>query len=308
MAKVMNRIFIPEIFHVIEGGVQETQELLSLEFDKIFFTGSAQVGKIVYEAAAKHLTPVTLELGGKSPTFVFKGTNMKMSAKRIVWGKFLNGGQTCVAPDYVLVEKSIEEEFINEIRNQVELQFPDMQNLPENFTKIINEKNFDRIVEMIDQEKVLIGGKYDKEERIIHPTVLTNVSFEDKVMEEEIFGPVLPVIAFDNLDDTVEKVKSLPKPLALYVFSKSKADVQKIHNEISFGGGCINDTVMHFVNPNLPLGGVGSSGTGSYHGYAGFKTFSHFKSILKKPFWYEPKLKYVPYTDKKFKLIRRLIG
>lgn len=308
IAKIFNRVFIPEIIRVVVGGVKETKELLDLKFDKIFFTGSVPVGKIVYQAAAKHLTPVTLELGGKSPTFVLADANIKMTAKRIVWGKFLNAGQTCVATDYILVDKKIEKQLLEEIKNQISIQFPDFEDIPENYVQIINERNFDRLLSLINTEKVYIGGTYDKAKRLIHPTVLHNITFEDSVMDDEIFGPILPVIAYDNLDEALHEVKQRPKPLALYVFSSRKKSVKKIHKEVSFGGGAVNDTIMHLTNHNLSFGGTGSSGIGNYHGYAGFQAFSHFKSILKKPFWFEPKLKYAPYTKKKLKWLKRLMG
>ena len=308
MAKILNRVFIPEIIHVIEGGVKETKELLDLKFDKIFFTGSVPIGKIIYQAAAKHLTPVTLELGGKSPTFVLAGANIKMTAKRIVWGKFLNAGQTCVATDYILVEKKVETQLLDELKKQINIQFPNFDTLPENYTQIINDRNFDRLINLIDKDKVFTGGIHNKEQRIIQPTVLHNISFEDTAMDDEIFGPILPVIAFENLGDAIQEVKIRPKPLALYVFSKSKRDIRKIHNEISFGGGAINETVMHLTNHRLAFGGTGSSGIGNYHGYFGFQAFSHFKSILKKPFWFEPPVKYAPYTKSKLKWMKRLMG
>lgn len=308
MAKIINRVFIPEIIHVVVGGIKETKELLDLKFDKIFFTGSIPVGKIIYQAAAKHLTPVTLELGGKSPTFVLADAKIKMTAKRIVWGKFLNAGQTCVATDYILVEKKIEKKLLEEIKKQISIQFPDFENIPENYVQIINDRNFDRLLSLINPEKIYVGGTHDKSKRIIHPTVLHNITFEDTAMDDEIFGPVLPVIAYENLDDAIQEVKQRPKPLALYVFSKSKKSIRKIHKEISFGGGAVNDTVMHLTNDQLAFGGTGSSGMGNYHGYAGFKAFSHFKSILKKPFWFESSLKYAPYTDKKLKWLKRLLG
>ncbi len=307
MAKILNRKFIPEILYVTEGGVKETQDLLKLNFDKIFFTGSVPVGKIIYKEAAKNLTPVTLELGGKSPTFVLKGANIKMTAKRIVWGKFLNAGQTCVATDYVLVDKSIETEFLKEIKKQIIIQFPSMETLPENYVQIINLRNFDRLLKLIKPKQIYVGGTFDKSKRIIHPTILHNISFNDPVMDDEIFGPILPVIPFENLENAIQKVKERPKPLALYIFASDKKLIKKIHAKISFGGGAINDTVMQLTNENLPFGGAGTSGTGNYHAYAGFQAFSHFKSILKKPFWFEPLLKYAPYSDKKMKWLKRLI-
>lgn len=307
-AKIFNRIFIPEIFHVVLGGIKEAQALLNLKFDKIFFTGSIPVGKKIYEAAAKNFTPVTLELGGKSPAFVLPDANLKMTAKRIVWGKFLNAGQTCVATDYILVDRKIEKPLLEELKKQIEVQFPDFENgIPENYVQIINERNFDRLLNLIDEEKIYCGGTSDRKSRLIVPTVLHNVSFEDRIMDGEIFGPILPVIAFDSLDKTLEAVNVKPKPLALYIFSKNKKSIRKIQTEISFGGGAVNDTVMHLTNHRLPFGGTGSSGIGNYHGYAGFETFSHFKSILKKPFWFEPPVKYAPYSEKKRKILKFLI-
>ena len=308
MAKIFNRMFIPEIFHVVVGGAEEAQTLINLNFDKIFFTGSVAIGKIVYKAASQNMTPVTLELGGKSPTFVLADANLKMTAKRIVWGKFLNAGQTCVATDYILVDKKIETKFLEELKKQIALQFPDLTNgIPENYVQIINERNFDRLVNLIDSEKIYVGGTNDREKRLIHPTVLHKISFKDEIMKDEIFGPLLPVIAFEDLDDIIEKVKTRPKPLALYIFSKNKRNIRKIQHQLPFGGGAVNDTVMHLTNHRLPFGGTGSSGTGYYHGYNGFESFSHFKSILKKPYWFEPQVKYAPYSEKKRKILKFLI-
>ena len=307
IAKLINKNFPSEYFAVVEGGVDIITELLSLKFDKIFFTGSSRVGKIVYQAAAKHLTPVTLEMGGKSPTFVFPDCNINISARRIVWGKFLNAGQSCVAPDYILVHKSIEKEFLAALEKYIVKFFGDRDDIGDNYVRIINDANFDRLTNLIDKDKVYCGAKVNRENKFIGPTVLHNVSFDDEVMKEEIFGPILPVIGFENLDDIIMKVKNRPKPLSCYIYSKSKKTYRKILNEISFGGGAINDSVMHFANGNLPFGGVGSSGMGSYHHEAGFKSFSHFKSILNKSFWFEPKLKYYPYSKRKLKIIKNLI-
>ncbi len=307
MAKVFNRVFIPEIFHVVVGGVKETQAFLKLKFDKIFFTGSVPVGKIIYKEVAKNLTPVTLELGGKSPAFVLPDAKLKITAKRIVWGKFLNAGQTCVATDYILADKKIEKQLLEALKEEIETQFDFSNGIPENYVQIINERNFDRLLNLIDKEKVYHGGTSDRAKRLIYPTILHNVTFKDRVMDDEIFGPILPVIAYENLDEAIEKVKNRPKPLALYIFSKNKKNIRKIQSEISFGGGAVNDTVMHLTNHRLAFGGTGSSGIGNYHGYSGFETFSHFKSILKKPFWFEPPVKYAPYTEKKRKVLRFLI-
>lgn len=308
MAELINSNFPADLLYVVEGGVKETTELLEYRFDKIFFTGSTQVGRIVYQAAAKHLTPVTLELGGKSPVFVLADCNLKISAKRLVWAKFINAGQTCVAPDYILVEKSIEKEFLLALKNEIEAQHQHSNDIAENYLRIINERNFDRLIKLIDKDKIYLGGFTDREKRYIAPTVLANVSFTDAVMQEEIFGPILPVIAFDNLGDAIQSVKAGEKPLSCYIYTESAKTAKKILHEISFGGGVVNDSIMHLSNTKLPFGGVGASGMGSYHGKTGFDNFSHFKSILHKPTWFEPALKYLPYTPFKLKLIKKVLG
>jgi aldehyde dehydrogenase (NAD+) len=308
MAQIINTHFSSDYFHVVEGGAEETLELLKYRFDKIFFTGSIAVGKKIYQAAAKHLTPVTLELGGKSPTFVLPDTNIKMTAKRIVWAKFLNSGQTCVAPDYILVAKSIEAKFLQALQHEIEIQHKSTaKNIDENYLKIINTHNFDRLKKQIDINKLYFGGKTNREERFISPTILHNVSFEDAIMQDEIFGPILPIVSYTNLDEAIKLVKARPKPLACYVYSKNRKTIAKLLKEISFGGGAINDSLMHLSNSNLPFGGVGLSGFGNYHGKAGFDTFSHYKSILDKPFWFESNLKYAPYSKRKMKIIKWLL-
>lgn len=307
MAKIINENFPSEYFRVVEGGVKETTELLENKLDKIFFTGSINVGKIVYQAAAKHLTPVTLELGGKSPTFVMKGCNMKVTVQRIVWAKFLNAGQTCVAPDYILVEKSIEKDFLAALKKEIEKYHKNENDIEDNYLRIINANNFERLSNLIDSDKLYCGGKTNVENRFISPTVMHKVSFDDKIMEDEIFGPILPVIAFDDLDEIIKEVKNKTKPLSCYIYSRNRKVVNKLLREISFGGGAINDSVMHLSNSELPFGGVGFSGIGNYHGEAGFNAFSHHKSILDKPFWYESSLKYPPYSDFKMKILRYLV-
>lgn len=304
MAKLINENFNPNYLKVVEGGIPETTELLNQKFDKIFFTGSPQVGKIVYQAAAKHLTPVTLELGGKSPAFITEDCNLKMTVKRLVWAKFLNAGQTCIAPDYVLVQKSIEEKFLELLKSEIEKEHFSIEN--ENYTQIINDRNVNRLSEMIDSNKVCYGGVVDVSERIIQPTVLQGVTFQDKVMQEEIFGPILPVISYENLEDAIQQVNNHPKPLACYVFTNNTTQKNKILKEISFGGGAINDGVMHIANSKLPFGGVGNSGMGSYHGEAGFRTFTHYKSILEKSNLMELSLKYYPHSERKLNWIKRL--
>jgi aldehyde dehydrogenase (NAD+) len=306
LAKIINENFDENFFHVVEGGVDVTTELLQFPYDKIFFTGSIPVGKIVYQAAAKNLTPVTLELGGKSPVFVMSDCNLERTVQRIVWAKFINAGQTCVAPDYILVEKSIETKFLNELKLEIEKRFGSEAILKDNYTRIINERNFNRVLKLIDSGKVFMGGKTNLENRIITPTVLSNVSFEDEVMKDEIFGPVLPVLSFTSLDEIILKVKERPKPLSCYVYCNNKSKISKILREISFGGGAINDSLLHLSNSNLPFGGVGFSGIGSYHGKAGFDTFTHYKSILDNATWFEAPVKYLPYSKWKFKLLRWL--
>lgn len=303
MAQLINSSFDPAIFKVVEGGVEETTELLELDFDKIFFTGSTKVGKIVYQAAAKNLTPVTLELGGKSPAFVTKDCDLKMTVKRLVWAKFLNAGQTCIAPDYVMVAESLEEEFLEALKAEIEKEQFAIVN--HNYVQIINTDNFERLEKMIEPSKVFYGGKTNASERTIEPTILKNAAFEDAAMQEEIFGPILPVLTYTNLDEAISEVKNLPKPLSAYIFTSSAENREKVLQQLAFGGGAVNDAVMHITNPKLPFGGVGNSGIGSYHGKAGFDCFTHQKSILHKATWLELPLKYFPHSKSRLKWIKR---
>ncbi|MDX1463596.1 MAG: aldehyde dehydrogenase [Marinirhabdus sp.] len=305
LEKLINTNFEPEFLKVVEGGVPETTELLKLQFNKIFFTGSTKVGKIVYEAAAKHLTPVTLELGGKSPAIVMADCKLKLAVKRLVWAKFLNAGQTCIAPDYILVEKSIETKFLQALREEIISEHFSVEN--HNYVQIINDDNFERLLQMIDAEKVWYGGETRAQERIIEPTVLRDIDFDHKSMQEEIFGPILPVISFESLDTILPKLHDLPKPLATYVFTASKKKKEQILKYVSFGGGMVNDAVMHIANSELPFGGVGMSGIGAYHGKTGFDCFSHHKSMVEKATWLELPLKYYPHTASRFKWIKRLL-
>lgn len=302
LEKMFDQHFDSNYIAVVTGGITETTQLLEQKFDKIFFTGSTTVAHIVYEAAAKHLTPVTLELGGKSPTFVTPCCNLKMTAKRLVWAKFINAGQTCIAPDYILVHQSIqvafEEAIINEIQN-AHFNVADGT-----YVQIINTKNIQRLTKLIAVDKIIYGGKIDIENRIIEPTVLSQITFDDLVMQEEIFGPILPILTYTDLNIAINQVKKLPNPLACYIFTNNTISKKRILNELSFGGGAINDAVMHVSNSHLPFGGVGNSGIGSYHGEAGFRAFSHYKSILDKPTWLELNLKYNPHTPIKLKLIK----
>ena len=305
MASLINENFPPEYLYVYEGGIEETTALLQLKFDKIFFTGSTKVGKIVYKAAAEHLTPVTLELGGKSPAIVTKNANLEIAAKRIVWGKFLNAGQTCVAPDYLLVEETIQEQFLEMLRKYIkEFKYGHDS---EQYTRIINQRNFQRLISLIDQEKIYSGGHFEEEKLYIEPTILNHVNWNDEIMQEEIFGPLLPVISFQNYNAALNSVLELEKPLAAYLFTNNSEEKENFTRKLSFGGGCINDTVMHLSNDNLPFGGVGSSGIGNYHGKYGFETFSHQKAVLEKVIWGEPNIKYPPYSDKKLSWIKKLL-
>ena len=306
IARIINSNFPTEYLHVVEGSVPETTALLEQKFDKIFFTGSTKVGKIVYEAAAKHLTPVTLELGGKSPAFVTRNSNLKEAARRISWGKFLSAGQSCVAPDYVFVDEKVKDDLLALLKDFTIQYNHSVDN--ENYVQIINDRNFDRLSILLKNQHVFYGGKLNQAERTIEPTILVDTSFDDPIMQEEIFGPILPVLTYTDLQAAIDKVKEGPKPLAAYFFTNDPKEKEKFLSELSFGGGAINDTMMHISNPHLPYGGVGESGMGAYHDEAGFKSFSHFKGILEKPLWFETNLKYPPYTDRKFRLLKWLLS
>jgi len=305
MVKIINENFPPEYLFAYEGGIDETTELLKLKFDKIFFTGSTKVGNIVYKAAAENLTPVVLELGGKSPAIITKDANLEVAAKRIIWGKFLNAGQTCVAPDYLLVEESVQEQFLEMLRKNIQ-QFK-YEPESEHYTKIINKKNFERLIKLVNHEKIYFGGEYDEEKLYIEPTILTNINWKDDVMQEEIFGPILPVISFTNFNLILNEIIGLEKPLAAYLFTNNAEEKENFTNKLSFGGGCINDVMMHLGNENLPFGGVGNSGIGNYHGKFGFETFSHQKAVLQRATWGEPDIKYPPYSEKKLGWIKKFI-
>nr|MBS0037651.1 aldehyde dehydrogenase [Saprospiraceae bacterium] len=306
IAKMIGDHFPEDYLKVIEGGVEETTALLKMDFNKIFFTGSTRVGKIIYEAAAKKLIPVTLELGGKSPAIVAPDSNLDSCAKRIVWGKFLNSGQTCIAPDYILVHQSVRDELIEKIREYISAF--DYRPENDNYVKIVNDQNFGRLIQLIEKDKVVIGGNWNREKRFIEPTVMVDVKLSDPVMQEEIFGPILPVITFEKTDDIIDTVRQFPNPLALYLFTGNKKVRDRILSELSFGGGAINDTIMHITHSKLPFGGTGQSGMGKYHGEAGFRTFSHLKSILDRGFWPEPPVKYPPYSSFKLKLLKWVSG
>ncbi|GAB1770156.1 aldehyde dehydrogenase [Priestia aryabhattai] len=282
LAKMFNENFPEEYLTVVEGEVETSTALLKENFDYIFFTGSTMVGKIVAEAAAKHLTPVTLELGGKSPTIVHEDANIEEAAKRIARGKFANAGQTCVAPDYILVQRNVKDELLANLKQVVTNTYGEdvSQNL--DFPHVVSEKHFDRLNSFLTNGDIVFGGKTDRSRLFIEPTVLDNISWEDNVMQDEIFGPILPVIVYDEISEVIQAIVKRPKPLALYLFSEDEAVQDHILNSVSFGGGSINDTINHMTSHYLPFGGVGDSGMGAYHGKASFDTFSHAKSILKR--------------------------
>lgn len=304
LAELIGETFDPRYCAVVEGGATETAELLTHRLDKIFFTGSTHVGKIVYQAAASRLTKVTLELGGKTPVFVDGNCDLPLCARRLVWGKFLNAGQTCIAPDYVLVDARIEEDFLKACRN--EIVAAGYATAHGNFPRIINTHHYERLMSLIEPAKVYWGGQGDPEARTIEPTILRDVSFADPVMAQEVFGPLLPVLTYANLDTAIDQVRRLPKPLSCYVFSNNRETQQKVVERVSAGAVTINDVVLHIANPHLPFGGVGDSGMGRYHGETGFRTFSNEKSILLKARWPDLSLRYSPQTPRKLAWLNRL--
>ncbi|MFN7250455.1 MAG: aldehyde dehydrogenase [Anaerobacillus sp.] len=300
LAGLIHDHFQEEYIAVVEGDVATSQALLAERFDYIFFTGSVPVGKVIMEAAAKNLTPVTLELGGKSPCIVDEKANLKLAAKRIAWGKFLNAGQTCIAPDYLYVQKSIKEPFLLLLKEAIADMFGEI----ETYTRIVSERHFLRLQEFLQDGLIYVGGGSDQNALKIEPTVLTNVTWDDRVMADEIFGPILPVLEFEDIEEVIREIQEKPNPLALYVFSESNDVQNKVINHISFGGGCINDTIYHITSPYLPFGGVGSSGIGAYHGKGSFDTFSHEKSVLKQTTKFDIPFRYPNVKDglKKIKM------
>ena len=302
--EIIETTFPADYISVIEGGRTENQALLRQKFDKIFFTGSKAVGKEVLRHAAENLTPVTLELGGKSPCIVDSTAKIPLAARRIVFGKFLNCGQTCVAPDYILCHHSVRQKLVAAIRHEIQIQFGESPLLNPDYGKIINAKHFQRLSELLDPEKIVCGGNTDAATLRIEPTVMADVTWEDAVMEEEIFGPLLPILTYDTLEEVIRTVESHPHPLALYFFSEDKTAQKKLLRSCRFGGGCINDTVIHLATSSMPFGGIGESGMGSYHGKTGFESFSHFRSIVDKKTWMDLPIRYQKYTQKKEKLLR----
>ncbi|MFV5701031.1 aldehyde dehydrogenase [Flavobacterium sp. XS2P12] len=306
IAKIIKKTFQISHVAVVEGGVEVTQNLLSQRWDYIFFTGSVPVGKIVAKAAAENLTPVTLELGGKNPCIIDETANLKLAAKRIVWGKFINAGQTCIAPDYILIQKNMKSHFLEFMKEEITKAYGENPKLSPDYARIINQKNWLRLVSMIEEDKVVFGGLSEIENCYISPTLIDESSADSLIMQEEIFGPLLPILSYENETEINAIISKYEKPLALYVFTENHSFAQKIIQKYSFGGGCINDTVIHFSNKRLPFGGVGHSGIGAYHGSLSFDTFSHKKGIVKKANWLDLPMRYAPYNDK-LKTIKKIL-
>lgn len=303
---IITECFAPEYVAVVTGGRAENTALLEQKFDFIFFTGSQSVGKEVLRHAANYLTPVVLELGGKSPCIVDESADLKLAAKRIVFGKFLNCGQTCVAPDYILCESSIKEQFISEVVKQIKLQYGTQPLKNPNYGKIINQKHFDRLCDLIDKNKIVVGGETDRATCQIAPTIMDGITEQDPVMKEEIFGPIMPIVTYEHFDCMIGELKEKEKPLALYLFSNNKKHRKQIVTELSYGGGCINDVVVHLATSEMGFGGVGESGMGSYHGKDGFDAFSHYKSVMDKKTWLDLPMRYQPYRNKLYETLLHL--
>lgn len=307
LAQMISETYKEEYVAVVEGGREENQNLLEQRFDYIFFTGGVRVGRLVMEKASAHLTPVTLELGGKSPCIVEHTADLKLTARRLVFGKYLNCGQTCVAPDYVLVEQEAEEELLHHIKREIVRQFGKKPLLNPSYGKMINQKHFDRVIGLINQKKVVHGGEWDAQTLQIAPTVLRGVTAEDALMQEEIFGPLLPIITVSSMKEAYTFVKHRPKPLALYLFTSDARIEERFLGQLSFGGGCVNDTIIHLATSEMGFGGVGNSGMGSYHGRKSFETFSHEKSIVKKFTCLDLPMRYQPYYKIKERLVRMFV-
>jgi aldehyde dehydrogenase (NAD+) len=307
VAEIIAKTFEPAYITAIEGGIEISQQLLAEKFDHIFFTGGTKVGQIVMEAAAKHLTPVTLELGGKSPCIVDADIQVEYAAKRITWGKFINAGQTCIAPDYLLVDRQVKSDLLRAIKQSIQEFYGDDPAKSPDYSRIINQKQLGRLAGLLTEGELVAGGEVNAADRYIAPTVIDGISWDSLVMKDEIFGPILPVLEYDDLGDAIAQINARPKPLALYIFSKDKAKQERVLRETSSGGVCINDTVMQVAMTSLPFGGVGDSGIGSYHGKASFDTFSHYKSVLQKSFILDLKWRYAPYQGK-VDLIKKIIG
>jgi aldehyde dehydrogenase (NAD+) len=306
ITKIVSEVFDKNHVKVIEGGVEVSQHLLSQRWDYIFFTGSVAVGKIVAKAAAEFLTPVTLELGGKNPCIVDENCNVKLTSKRIVWGKFLNAGQTCIAPDYLLVHHKIKSKLFDALKEEIVLAYGENPEVATDFPRIVNHKNWSRLISFLENETIVFGGQINESDNYIAPTLLEESKLDSLVMQDEIFGPILPIISYQNENEIDTILLKYEKPLSLYVFSNNIKWAKEMVKKYSFGGGCINDTIIHFSNNRLPFGGVGHSGMGAYHGKLSFNIFSHKKSIVKKSLWLDLPMRYAPY-EKKIKSIRKFL-
>ena len=307
LARLVPKYLDSSAIALVEGGVPETTALLAERFDHIFYTGNGTVGRVVMRAAAEHLTPVTLELGGKSPTIVHSSADLEVTAKRIAWGKWLNAGQTCVAPDYVLVEKSVETDFVEHLRNAIAEFYGDDPRTSGSFGRIVSDRHFDRLSALLSGGRVIVGGDTDRAERYISPTVITDVDLTSPLMNEEIFGPILPIVPIDSISDAISFVNSRPHPLALYVFAEKKSVVDHVLTHTTAGGVTVNGTLMHLTSPYLPFGGVGESGMGAYHGETGVRIFQHRKPVLSRSTKVDPSLAYPPYTERKAKIFRKVL-
>jgi aldehyde dehydrogenase (NAD+) len=308
LAILINENFPKELFHVVEGGIEQSTQLLKERFDKIFFTGSSRVGRIVMKAAAEHLTPVTLELGGKNPVIVMPDCNLKKTALRLTWGKFHNNGIACVSPDHIYVHEDIKDELVQEIKRCMKRILGEDPQESIALPRMVNREHFDRVCSLIDREKVVAGGNCHQDDLYIEPTVLDNIQPDDPIMEDEVFGPVMPILTYRELDPLLEALKRKPSPLVFYVFTRRVRKAMRIVKDFPSGGGMINDVVLLFINMNTPFGGIGESGMGSYHGKAGFDAFSHHKTILNKPTWFELFLKYPPYRSFNMRILRSVLG
>lgn len=303
--ELISNNFDEEYIAVFDGGIEETSEILKLPFDFTFFTGSEKVGKIVMRASSENLTPVCLELGGKSPCIVTKSADIILASKRIIFGKIVNAGQTCVAPDYIYVDQDVKDELIKNIIKNINEMIGDNHLQNKDYPKIISKRHLDRLISLIPKDKVIYGGSYNEEK--LELTLLDNISFDDEIMKEEIFGPIMPIITFDDISTVIKKINTLPKPLALYLFSKNKEEIAYFKKYVRYGGGCINDTIMHLVGSNMPFGGVGASGMGVYHGKYTFDTFTREKGVLDKSNLIDISLRYHPYTKNKEKIIKKIL-
>ena len=308
MEKIINKVFPKEYLHVVQGGANETQTLLEMPLDYIFFTGSIAVGKAVMAAAAKNLIPLTLELGGKSPAIVHKDADLILAARKIAWGKFINAGQTCIAPDYVLVHTNRKDDFLKELKKAIRNFYGEDAAAHPRYCRIINDRHFQRLNAMLNNANTLSGGKTNAADRYIEPTIIYPVQWDDPIMRDEIFGPLLPILTYSDLDDIIRRIRERPEPLSLYLFSDDQAVQTKVIDEIPFGGGAINNTIFHIVSHFMPFGGVGTSGMGAYHGKVSFDTFSHAKSILKSSSKFDPLAAVYPHKKFFMKIMRKIIG